>query len=293
MQFARIYVGGKWCPPTRRDSIPVIDAARDEVIGRIPERTDGERGLLVSHRATSRSGLACRSIHVEELDPPCVLGRWDWRWPGDAGNALFRRVNEGKPRQVQDKFLTRTQNDVPRRAVLGDPQLSRHAPDGAATSIPDREELSLGEMHHQAAERDRDRGDAMNTLGPGKGKEPRQQPAQTIPQAAALGSKSDVDRMRHGLDRVADRPIVGGLRSRMSEGFSAIDETDLPGAHALAWFADEKAKRARLVVPPVRSQPLGSRPRHLMPSPRDRGGIGAFGTGAVLPAPCCSRLFSS
>jgi hypothetical protein len=48
-------------------------------LGRDPECADGERSLLVSHRATSRSGLACRSIHVEELDPPCALGRWDGR----------------------------------------------------------------------------------------------------------------------------------------------------------------------------------------------------------------------
>lgn len=67
MQFTRIYVGGKWCPPSRDDSIPVIDAARDEVMGRIPDcaAADVDRAVTAARNA----------LEAWALPPPYARGR--------------------------------------------------------------------------------------------------------------------------------------------------------------------------------------------------------------------------
>jgi hypothetical protein len=65
MQFTRIYVGGKWCPPTHDDSIPVIDAARDEVMGRIPDWRQ-PTSIARSRPSGTRSGNGRRSRPTRE-----------------------------------------------------------------------------------------------------------------------------------------------------------------------------------------------------------------------------------
>lgn len=122
------------------------------------------------------------------------MRRWD-----RAGDTACRGLDQGESWPIQDEALGRAHHDILTRNVQGDPQLCGRASEDAAASIPDCEKLPFGEMHHPVVEGDRNRRDAMNILSPEKGKEPRQPAAQAIREAAAFGSKSDMDRTEHGL----------------------------------------------------------------------------------------------
>ncbi len=71
----RIYIGGEWVEPTGSDTHEVIDAATEEVIGRIP---------LGSVEDTDRAVAAARGAfedwsRTDVSERVALLGGWPWR----------------------------------------------------------------------------------------------------------------------------------------------------------------------------------------------------------------------